>query len=243
MTLLYLHATAGLKAKERQMRSLVRLAEQREAAAKAEIGKLLESRSGMFDRPEGSSPPAAEVDSQAQNAGTHEFEHRVETVKTKFNKLRSICISSEQGLKSLLERCMIALEEVHPDQLRASHLKGLSEAKPYKARSGPARRPSSLVQTPDRRRTTPRSQSPGVPLTPDGKPSSPPTGADGLMGETIHEGHGVEGDEVAAAVAGNTLEDEHFFPELPDLLHSAFERLKKIMIIVSEEQGGVDGEC
>jgi hypothetical protein len=36
----------------------------------------------------------------------------MEAAKAKFTKLRSVCIGAEQGLRSLLERLMVALEEV-----------------------------------------------------------------------------------------------------------------------------------
>lgn len=40
-------------------------------------------------------------------------------MQTKFNKLRSVCVAADQGLRSLLERLMIALEEAPPLSARS----------------------------------------------------------------------------------------------------------------------------
>jgi hypothetical protein len=84
----------GLKAKEDQMRQLVRLAETREAAAKAEIAQLLESRAQMYERPEG----ATEVDGQPVDYTDRiqAAEKIMDVQRQKFNKLRSVCIAAEQ---------------------------------------------------------------------------------------------------------------------------------------------------
>ncbi|GFH16021.1 uncharacterized protein HaLaN_12365, partial [Haematococcus lacustris] len=54
----------GLRSKEDQMRELVKLAEQREHAAKLEIAKLLESRASMFEKEQGSK----DLDSSSQQS-------------------------------------------------------------------------------------------------------------------------------------------------------------------------------
>ncbi|KAG2438191.1 hypothetical protein HXX76_005797 [Chlamydomonas incerta] len=237
----------GLKAKEEQMRSLVSLAEQRESSAKSEIAALLENRSGMYEK---GSAAAADVGEGSEERATliTEVERNMEGAKGKFNKLRSVCIGAEQGLRSLQERLMIALEEIHPDQLRASQMKGGHDAKARGkgAASAGARRGSAHAHTPDRSKRGPaggsRSQSPSLmPHSPAGdKPSSPlhgtsppehghepiPEGAEELAGEA----------ELALPLGpdGNTIEDEHFFPELPELLTSVTDRLNRVLVLAAE---------
>lgn len=84
----------GLKAKEEQMRELVRLAEAREAAAKADITKLLESKAVMFEKPEGMNE--MEVDVHKQRERIEEAERRMEASRIKFEVLRSVGTSAEQ---------------------------------------------------------------------------------------------------------------------------------------------------
>lgn len=243
----------GLKAKEEQMRQLVSLAEQREASAKAEIAGLLGSRSGMYEKADAAD---ADAGAGAEERGEKqvEVERNMETAKGKFNRLRGVCISAEQGLKGLLERLMVALEEVHPDQLRANQLKGFSEAGKGKAKgSGQPRRPSAQVHTPDRAKRQPsRSASPALPPSPDGhKPQTPLDGAaqDGL-GDADAAGDDAGGMGLgygaaySLAVDGNTIDDEHFFPDLPDLLTHVAERLNKVMVLGAElEAEDADGDA
>ncbi len=267
------------------MRQLVQLAESREAAAKGEIAGLLEHRSGMYEKENAAAP---DVGGGADERATliTEVERSMETAKAKFNKLRTMCIGAEQGLKSLLERLMIALEEIHPEQLRASQLRGghhgnhghghFRGGKGAGAGVGSARRGGSAQvppHTPDRVRRSAgaasalglgsRSQSPMmVPPSPGGgeKPSSPlhgtsPGPGDAGLGESgMPEGAGEELEESGIpsplAGEGNTIDDEHFFPELPELLTSVTERLNRISVLGSEldataigESGGSECAC
>ncbi|GIL76072.1 hypothetical protein Vretimale_5681 [Volvox reticuliferus] len=256
----------GLKAKEEQMRQLVALAEQREAAAKAEIAALLGNRSGMYEKDSAVAPDVG-AGSAERASLIGEVERNMESAKAKFNKLRSVCIGAEQGLRSLLERLMIALEEIHPDQLRASHLKGAGndgKGGGYRGKGGAAAgatgaggggaaaavstggRRQSSVHTPDRKTRAPgsRSGSPPVPLHSTGelgavKPSSPlHTLGAGDTSEPIPEGAADElGDPELSSplgVEGNTIDDEHFFPELPDLLGSVTDRLNRVLVLGAE---------
>ena len=84
----------GLKAKEEQMRELVKLAEQREAAAKSDIGRLLESRTVMFEKPEG--VKELESNTDEQKARVDDAERRMEHARQKFDRLRSVSIGAEQ---------------------------------------------------------------------------------------------------------------------------------------------------
>ncbi|GFR48576.1 hypothetical protein Agub_g10479 [Astrephomene gubernaculifera] len=241
----------GLKAKEEQMRRLVALAEQREAAAKAEIGSLLSNRSGMYEKENAGSPDVGAGSAERANLIT-EVERNMETAKAKFNKLRSVCIGAEQGLRSLLERLMIALEEIHPDQLRASQLKGGHDGKGHyrgggrgaaggAAGAAGGRRPSAHVHTPERKtRGGPGSRAQSPPLPPGDlvKPSSPlhvvPPGDTGGIPEGAVEELGDT--ELASPIGaeGNTIDDEHFFPELPELLNSVTERLNRVALLGAE---------
>ncbi|GAX81127.1 hypothetical protein CEUSTIGMA_g8561.t1 [Chlamydomonas eustigma] len=161
----------GLKFKEQQMRDLVRLAEQREAAAKAEITSLLESRSALYERAVGTKESdGTPGDTEGRRA---DAQHRLEITRDKFNKLRAIGIAAEQGVKSLVERLMVALEEVPPDTFRTSLLKAPLEKRSTTAsqhltaagaagRASPARRATG--QTPPHDRS--KLRSPGLPSTP-----------------------------------------------------------------------------
>lgn len=213
----------GLKAKEESMRELVRFAEKREAAAKEEIAKLLDSRSSMFE----TSGNAIDGATDEQNTRIDDAERRMELAKTKFNRLRSVCIAGEQGLKSTLERLMVALEEVAPGTLRSGNKTGLDKSK----RTGDktSKRSSSALATPDRKsRATPPGKD---------KPSTPnlemPQIAEveaGLDGEVPEE----EAREL------NTIDDEQFFPDLPELLLSVSERLNKLVMTGMDEGGEVE---
>ncbi|PNH05351.1 hypothetical protein TSOC_008393 [Tetrabaena socialis] len=267
----------SLKAKEEQMRQLVALAEQREAGAKAEIGSLLENQAGMYEK-EHAGDQDVGAGAEERAAMVIEVERSMETAKGKFNKLRGVCIGAEQGLRSLLERLMIALEEIHPEQLRASQLKGGghdgrgghfrgggggTSGTGNKNNSAGMRRPSAQVHTPDRKvrggvaqgAVGSRSQSPAMaPHSPGaelgGKPPSPlhVAGTEGAQ-EPIPEGVAEETGEVELAspmgAEGNTIDDDHFFPELPELLHSVTDRLNRVTVLGAEldavEQEGEDG--
>mmetsp|Transcript_13769 Transcript_13769/g.29648 ORF Transcript_13769/g.29648 Transcript_13769/m.29648 type:complete len:722 (-) Transcript_13769:508-2673(-) len=244
----------GLKAKEEQMRELVKLAEQREAAAKSEIAKLLETRAVMYEKPEG----AKELDgaTDEQKTRIEDAQRRMELARHKFNKLRSVCIAAEQGLKSLLERLMVALEEVPPDTFRTTHLKGLPVERHQRGagRGSPARRTSYMVATPDRKnRTTPRAASPSM----QDKGLLGSTTGDGEgMPEPIHEGEsgaepgtpsGLPPLPSASPIPtheGNTIDDEQFFPELPEMLNSLADRLNKVLLVgaMMEETNKEEGD-
>ncbi|EFJ49199.1 hypothetical protein VOLCADRAFT_104414 [Volvox carteri f. nagariensis] len=245
----------GLKAKEEQMRQLVSLAEQREASAKSEIAALLSNRSGMYEKDSAVAPDVG-AGSAERASLIGEVERNMESAKAKFNKLRSVCIGAEQGLRSLLERLMIALEEIHPDQLRASQLKGAGhdgKGGGYRGKGAIAGgagatasgRRQSAVHTPDRKTRAPgsRSSSPPVPPHSTGelgavKPSSPLHTLGPGESEPIPEGAADElGDPELSSplgVEGNTIDDDHFFPELPDLLTSVTERLNRVLVLGAE---------
>eukprot|EP00798_Chlamydomonas_sp_ICE-L_P002954 gene2954-12960_t len=245
----------GLKAKEEQMRELVKLAEAREAAAKSDITRLLESRAEMFERPEGSKE--IETDVHEQKAMIDEAQRRMEAARGKFSQLRSVSISAEQGLNSIVERLMIALDEVPVDAFRTGgggqsggHLKGLPVEK-QRAQS----RSSYRVGTPERKATlaTPRQSA---------SPNPPAEGVSAYLAEanTLPEASPTEAEasELAAArsapetstaasalhmpAAGNTIEDDQFFPELPEMFSGLADRLAKVMLLSSAPTGeGTEG--
>ncbi|KAJ9514487.1 hypothetical protein QJQ45_016222 [Haematococcus lacustris] len=127
----------GLRSKEDQMRELVKLAEQREHAAKLEIAKLLESRASMFEKEQGSK----DLDSSSQQSSqVEEAERRMDHARQKFSKLRAMAIAAEQGLRSVLDRLMVSLGEVSPDVLRGpiGHSKSSAERRSQAAQAAAA---------------------------------------------------------------------------------------------------------
>eukprot|EP00891_Asterochloris_glomerata_P003644 jgi/Astpho2/3644/fgenesh1_pg.00059_%23_6_t len=99
----------GLRTKEENMRELVRLAEVREAQAKQELVHLLQSRSNMFEAQNAAGegqPDYATYDREIDDA-----RRRMASAKEKFNKLRTVCISAQQGLRSLCVRLQSALQD------------------------------------------------------------------------------------------------------------------------------------
>jgi hypothetical protein len=62
--------------------------------------------------------------------------------QAKFNKVRGVCAAADQGLRALLERLVLALEEVPPAALAALH--GVV-AQPAAAAAAAASGASSLV--------------------------------------------------------------------------------------------------
>ncbi|MEW5300191.1 MAG: hypothetical protein WDW36_003138 [Sanguina aurantia] len=246
----------GLKAKEEQMRMLVNLAEQREAAAKGEIGTLLGSRSDMFEVSDGKRE--ADGGSEEQRERIAEAGRQIELARTKFGKLRSVSISAEQGLKSLLVRLMIALEEVEPSAMRGTTSKSLGDTRSSRGvaatgRTSPSRHngpntpgatstasgsggvPPLPGGTPDRKtRVTPRAQSPSLgpdghgahgakPPTPDPFAPQPPTSVPEEPPPPPHTPHD------PGVPAQHTIDDESFFPDLPDLLNNVGERLSRVL--------------
>ena len=157
------------------------------------------------------------------------------------------CRPPLKGIRSLVERLMVALEEVPRDTFRNSLIfKGPATDKPRTTvaggaptgRQSPGRRNAA---TPDRGKRAPsatlRTQSPGsvagsaaafdrdgavlgsAPTTPSGAPAisgldASTTGVDGLHG-------GLPG-------PSNTIDDEAFFPEMPELLSGLADRLGKV---------------
>eukprot|EP00775_Hariotina_reticulata_P005882 gene5882-6123_t len=86
----------GLKAKEQRMHELVAIAERREAACKE-----------------------GDEDVETAHARIEAAERRMDMTQVQFNKLRSICIAAEQGMRSLLQRLATALDE--PAAAAAAH--------------------------------------------------------------------------------------------------------------------------
>lgn len=109
----------GLKAKEESMRELVKLAEKRENKAKAEMSQLLDSRSEMFETSNAPNETGTVYDEHETRI--EDAQRRMEIAKQKFSKLRTLCISAEQGLMSLHNKLMVALEEASPSVLKANH--------------------------------------------------------------------------------------------------------------------------
>jgi len=237
----------GLKAKEEQMRQLVRLAEEREARAKEEIASLLGSRAQMYEKADGVQDVDGEPEGHAAKVAEHE--KRMHEMRDKFNTLRGVCIASEQGLRSLLERLMIALEEVPPDTFKASHHKGLlmEKSRPT-GRSSPARLNRGTPEN-KLRRPQSRSASPALaaPLTESSSAAlaaeRSEAGATADVASTPADGAAAdramsssESDALASAMlpahpaAGNTIDDEAFFPELNELLSGLSDRLSKVMV-------------
>ena len=155
-----------------------------------------------------------------------------------------------QGLKSTLDRLMVALEEIDPAVLRASTLKGLPVDKGTRGRGpSPGRRPSYSVTTPDRKtRPTAAGSSPGQPpragspLVMEQGPAGETSGKPDGVPDSIPEQDGEGGMPPAPQVEGNTIDDEHFFPDLPDLLNQASERLNKVLLVSLPEEPETAGE-
>jgi hypothetical protein len=128
------------------MRELVRLAEEREAACKAEVTRLLSARSSMFESRRAAAAAADAAAAQAAAAlvadvagaadssamgktvnhcGNAQItpaeaaaacietaERRMDTAQVNYTKIRSVCVSAEQGMSALLHRLSLALGEV-----------------------------------------------------------------------------------------------------------------------------------
>lgn len=109
----------GLKAKEESMRELVKLAEKRENKAKAEMAQLLDSRSEMFETSNAPNETGNVYDEHETRI--EDAQRRMGIAKQRFSKLRTLCISAEQGLLSLHNKLMVALEEAPPSILKADH--------------------------------------------------------------------------------------------------------------------------
>ncbi|KAG1673703.1 hypothetical protein FOA52_010572 [Chlamydomonas sp. UWO 241] len=238
----------GLRAKEEQMRQLVRIAEEREARAKEEIAALLGSRAQMYEKADGAEDKDAEPEGHAAKVAEHEKVMHV--MRDKFNTLRSVCIASEQGLRSLLERLMIALEEVPPDTFKASPLKGMlvEKARGHGAHGGGRASPGHHAQRtasmrhggtpPSAARVRPLSRcaspAPGGMLPPAPMTESSMSASRTDMSRSPEPGAEAQESSDSPAMSsmpsvGNTIDDEAFFPELGEMLHGLSERLSKIL--------------
>lgn len=255
----------GLRAKEASMHELVKLAERREAACKDEISSLLESRCGMFEAPpqhellesgardaageqqhqqeqEQDAADAAAADSadtnpaEAEQAKIDEAARKAEAARAQFSKLRSVCIGAEQGLKALLDRLMVALEEIPASSLHASHTIKLPsrDARKQKdaARDSRDKSPASSRRLDSRnksssniRRATPQMDNRSV--SGSGADRQPTPIAED---RPLSSGKGDD---------RQTPEDEQFFPHLPDMIGAVAERLDKLLCMDADPLGGV----
>ncbi|GMH32341.1 hypothetical protein BSKO_00175 [Bryopsis sp. KO-2023] len=198
----------GLKAKEESMRELVKLAEKREARAKSEMSQLLESRSEMFETT--SSPNEAGEGYGEHETRIEDAQRRMETAKQKFNKLRTLCISSEQGLTSLLNKLMVCLEEAPPSILKTSHITNTSSSTGKQSKS------------PSKRST---------PSSPEGPKSAKEKGARREGDSSIEKQESNADEQVTAADV-----DEEFFPQLEQMLEQVATRLMKVSELKAQAQ-------
>jgi uncharacterized protein with von Willebrand factor type A (vWA) domain len=56
--------------------------------------------------------------SPGQRERIEKAEHRMEHSRQKFSRLHAVCVAGEQGLRSVLDRLMVALGEAPPESLR-----------------------------------------------------------------------------------------------------------------------------
>lgn len=61
--------------------------------------------------------------SAEQRARIEEAERRMAQARQKFGRLRAVCVAGEQGLRSVLDRLMVALGEAPPEVLRPQFAK------------------------------------------------------------------------------------------------------------------------
>ncbi|GFH08253.1 outer dynein arm-docking complex subunit 1, partial [Haematococcus lacustris] len=243
----------GLRSKEDQMRELVKLAEQREHAAKLEIAKLLESRASMFEKEQGSK----DLDSSSQQSSqVEEAERRMDHARQKFSKLRAMAIAAEQGLRSVLDRLMVSLGEVSPDVLRGpiGHSKSSAERRSQAAQAAAALASQAALRAHQQAIAAATRKSgvtpPGAPQAGEDEEGEATEQADG----EAEEGEGEAAEAAPDAAAGqaeepaapvfempppppasllhhgaNTIDDEQFFPMLPDMLRAVADRLTRIL--------------
>mmetsp|Transcript_26138 Transcript_26138/g.62178 ORF Transcript_26138/g.62178 Transcript_26138/m.62178 type:complete len:855 (+) Transcript_26138:308-2872(+) len=129
----------SLRSKEENMRELVSQAEKREAKAKQTLAEMLDARSEMFETAlAGQDGTFEEHKSRIDDA-----ERRLTQARKRFNRLRAVCISAEQGVKFLLARLMVALEEPVDDPDMKAMLASLQGgSKAYPKGSGKAEKPT-----------------------------------------------------------------------------------------------------
>lgn len=77
------------------MRELVRLAEVREADARKDMARLLGSRSEMFEA-QNAAAGSGTPDYASVERDIEEADRRKTAARTRFNKLRSVCIAAQQ---------------------------------------------------------------------------------------------------------------------------------------------------
>jgi hypothetical protein len=70
-----------------------------------EVDGTLQMQGGLVDN---------EADYEMRISDAH---RKMDVMRTKFEKLRTVCISSEQGLKGVLDRVKVALREMEPSEL------------------------------------------------------------------------------------------------------------------------------
>ena len=244
----------GLKSKEGQMRDLVRLAEEREAAAKAEIARLLEGRAQMYERQQKKEMDRREEEAAAEAAAEaaqesevspeeaqkriSEAHHRAADIRAKFSKLRAVTISAEMGIKSLVDRLMLALGEITPESLRSTHL---AVTQTRAGRVSPAvggGRVGSKLYTPDKKtRATVATPPKGGPRVSSPSMSQHHPDRPGSVGKS-HEPSGVDESLFPPTIAeggSNTIDDDQFFPQVPQLLVGLSDRLDRVLAFIDAE--------
>jgi hypothetical protein len=82
------------------------------------IEELLRRRNEMLEQDLGTQSTSNAVDNiddyEVRIADAH---RKMSTTRKKFQKLRTVCISAEQGLKSMLDNIKVALQEMSPAEL------------------------------------------------------------------------------------------------------------------------------
>lgn len=206
----------GLRTKEENMRELVRLAEVREAQAKQELVHLLQSRSNMFEAQNAAGegqPDYATYDREIDDA-----RRRMASAKEKFNKLRTVCISAQQGLRSLCVRLQSALQDA-ASQRAVAQLSRSSSRRLTRGDSGrgavpaPGQERRSLGSRSSSLRQSRRSYEVNLAAERGALPAEP----SGVVTARVNDG------------LGNTIEDAQFFPDLPTLLAECADRLRRLL--------------
>ena len=116
----------SLRSKEENMRELVAQAEKREAKAKTTLGEMLDARSEMFE----SAMAGQDGTFEEHKSRIDDAERRLAQAKKRFNRLRQVCISAEQGVRFLLARLMVAFEEPIEDEGMQSMLDNAAKGAP-----------------------------------------------------------------------------------------------------------------
>ena len=116
----------SLRSKEENMRELVAQAEKREAKAKTTLGEMLDSRSEMFE----SAMAGQDGTFEEHKSRIDDAERRLAQAKKRFNRLRQVCISAEQGVRFLQARLMVAFEEPIEDADMQSMLDNVAKGGP-----------------------------------------------------------------------------------------------------------------